>query len=204
LTQTPDPAAAWGRVVKPVTEFPWNITEDPKPADEELKRRDAWARVFSPIGAVVAARTDDRHWLCAGCSPEMPVLFGGGAVLLTPVGVQAPVRLGIFQDAPPEPPAAAADPAKKDEKPTPPPPPGWTLAPKDKELSLRMSGLLWPEAAARIANSAYVTQERIGKGQVILFASNPAKRAATLGTERILSNAIVYGPGLGASQAIRP
>jgi hypothetical protein len=67
-----------------------------------------------------------------------------------------------------------------------------------------MSGLLWPEAADRLANAAYVTRQSIGNGQVILFASDPNFRAATLGTARIFQNAVVLGPGMGASQPIRP
>jgi hypothetical protein len=67
-----------------------------------------------------------------------------------------------------------------------------------------MSGLLWPEAADRIADTAYLTRERIGAGQVILFASNPTLRAGALGTSRVLANALVYGPGMGATQAIKP
>jgi hypothetical protein len=93
--------------------------------------------------------------------------------------------------------------AKKDEKKE-EPKPGWLIAPPGFELRLRMSGLLWPEAADRIANSAYCTQERIGSGQVILFANSPTFRAAARGTTRVMSNALICGPGMGANQPIRP
>jgi hypothetical protein len=88
----------------------------------------------------------------------------------------------------------------KKEKPS----PGWTIAPPGYEMRLRMSGLLWPEAADRLANAAYVTRESIGSGQLVLFASDPTFRAAALGTTRIFSNAVVCGPGMGASQPIKP
>ncbi|MBL8859642.1 MAG: hypothetical protein JNL28_14135 [Planctomycetes bacterium] len=65
---------------------------------------------------------------------------------------------------------------------------------------MRLSGLLWPEARERIADSAYCTVERAGSGQVILFASSPVFRDWFRGTARLLANAIVYGPGAGASQ----
>ena len=36
-------------------------------------------------------------------------------------------------------------------------------------------------------------------GQVILFLSDPEFRGWTMGTRRLLTNAILYGPGLGSS-----
>ncbi len=98
--------------------------------------------------------------------------------------------------------AASKTTEKKDEAKS--PPPGWRIAPKGHAMVLRMSGLLWPEAADRIANSSYVTRESVGNGQIILFASSPTTRAATLGSQRVLSNAIVFGPGLGARATIKP
>ena len=67
---------------------------------------------------------------------------------------------------------------------------------------LRLGGLLWPEARHRIADSAAVTRESLGSGQVILFAGDPFFRAFLEGTGRMLQNAIVYGPGLGASAPV--
>jgi hypothetical protein len=62
---------------------------------------------------------------------------------------------------------------------------------------LRLSGLLWPEARERIANGAYVTTERKGRGQVILFAADPSFRMWFPGLQRLLLNAVLLGPGLG-------
>lgn len=67
---------------------------------------------------------------------------------------------------------------------------------------VRLSGLLWPEARDRLAWGAWCTVERHGAGQVILFASNPVFRGYWLGTARVFANAVVYGPGLGASAPI--
>jgi len=66
---------------------------------------------------------------------------------------------------------------------------------------LHLGGLLWPEAAGRLAHTAYVTREGVGRGQVILFLSEPEFRGWTLGTRRLLLNAILYGPGLGTRWA---
>ena len=62
--------------------------------------------------------------------------------------------------------------------------------------SLRIGGLLWPEAAERIAGSAYLAQRHRGLGQVILFAHDPAFRGYSLGTARLLTNALLFGPGM--------
>jgi len=62
---------------------------------------------------------------------------------------------------------------------------------------LQLGGLLWPEAAARTAQTAYATREAVGRGQVILFADHPAFRRWMKESERLLINAILYGPGLG-------
>jgi hypothetical protein len=105
--------------------------------------------------------------------------------------VEAPVRYGVHSSA-----EAGADGAVARV--------GWAPQPAGQELRLRMSGLLWPEAAHRLAGSAYVTRERKGRGQIILFAHPPTFRASTLGSARLLANAMIYGPGLGASHAIEP
>lgn len=67
---------------------------------------------------------------------------------------------------------------------------------------LRLSGLLWPEAAARLGGAAVATVERVGNGQVILFAYEPNLRAAWRATRRLVVNAILLGPGCGTSPPI--
>ena len=66
--------------------------------------------------------------------------------------------------------------------------------------SLHLSGLLWPEGAERLARTAFLTRERRGKGQVILFAGDPVFRRSMRGLERLFVNAIVLGPGLGTER----
>ena len=132
-------------------------------------------------------------------------------------GVEAPIRYGYLAAAPrPAEPGvkeAASDadpksePAKKgEEKKDKPEPPriGWAALPPGTEMYLRQSGLLWPEATHRIANTAYVTREGFGRGQIILFATPPTFRAAQRASLRVFMNAVVCGPGLGASQSLRP
>jgi len=73
------------------------------------------------------------------------------------------------------------------------------LAEKDK---LRLSGLLWPEAKQRLADTAYATVESIGQGQLILFATDPTYRMWLPAAQRLLLNAILLGPGMGTSQPL--
>jgi hypothetical protein len=76
-------------------------------------------------------------------------------------------------------------------------PPVQTAARFAEVERLHLGGLLWPEAAGRLARTAYATREGLGRGQVILFSGDPCFRNWTLGTRRLLLNAIFYGPGLG-------
>ena len=73
------------------------------------------------------------------------------------------------------------------------------LAPAD---SLRLSGLLWPEAAERLAESAWLTVESAGHGQVLLFAAMPFYRGQFRSGGRLFANAVVYGPGVGATPPV--
>jgi hypothetical protein len=69
----------------------------------------------------------------------------------------------------------------------------------DEASHLRLAGLLWPEARDRLARTAYATRERKGKGQIILFAGEPAFRGGFRESERLLINAIMLGPGFGTA-----
>ena len=183
--------------------YPWLIGDGgDKASEDELRRRDAWRALFMPIGALLAARIDDQSWLTAGCGDYLPVIYSGRTVLHAPPAVQVPVRFGYFTPVPEAP--KKVEPADDKKAPAKKPAPGWTIAPPGYEMRLRMSGLVWPEAADRLANSAAVTRESIGTGQLILFAADPAFRAAALGTTRVLANVLVCGPGMGASQPIKP
>jgi len=76
-------------------------------------------------------------------------------------------------------------------------PPVETAARLSEADKLRLSGLLWPEARKRWKETAYLTREGLGKGQIILFASEPHFRAYFHGSGRLLANAILLGPGFG-------
>ena len=169
-----------------------------------------------PEGTMLASRVDTNQWLTFGCSDMLPVLVGQQPVLMAAEGVEAPIRYGYLTATPKqtsatekaeaktksEPGVDKRETEKKDRKEA--PRIGWCALPDGAEMHLRMSGLLWPEASHRLANAAWVTRERVGRGQIILFATPPTFRAATRGATRVMLNALIYGPGFGADQPIRP
>jgi hypothetical protein len=210
LAQTgplPPLTQVWTNTVIRGAKLPWPPQPD-SPKEEELKKRDAWNRLFMPQGALLASRVDQKHWLTLGGGELLPVLVNSSSVLMSDGGVETPVRFGVFTAAAPPPPEPEAkepaDEAKKKEAKPEVLRTGWSAMPEGYDLQLRMSGLLWPEAAQRLANSAVVTREGLGRGQVILFAGTPNFRASTRGHARLLANAIIYGPGFGAAATVRP
>ena len=182
-----DQEAALKNIVDLETTYPWELNET-NYSEDELKNRDKWQSIFMPSGAFVAGRTDQKHWLTFGTPKTLPVLYGNYPVLMTGNNAEAPIRIGELVEN-----------SDVNEFRT----INWSTLPAGKDIKVRMSGLVWPEAAQRIANSAYLTREQVGKGQIILFAGEPNFRGSTRGTNRVWLNAIVYGPGLGTSPRIQ-
>ena len=77
-------------------------------------------------------------------------------------------------------------------------PPIKAVARLQDENKIRLSGLAWPEARERWANTVYCSRESNGKGQVILFSGYPIFRSFFFGSKRLFVNAILLGPGMGA------
>lgn len=163
---------------------------------DELKRlgeRDRLSRLFMPQGAFVAGRCDDRHWLTFGCEEPLPLLVRRDEPLMAAPPAEVPVRMGWFE------PSRSGKPESSGWRLL-----GWSGIPPGTIAYLRIAGLLWPEAQERLLNSAWLLREPLGQGQVILFAGTPAFRGAALAMQRFLGNAVIYGPGLGASAPIQP
>ena len=169
-------------------EYPWESAEE-RLSQEELEFRDEWQSIFMPSGAMVAGRVDNKHWLSFGAPDVLPILYGNYPVLMTGSNAEAVIRIGSYED----------NNEVQDYRTI-----NWSSIPPGKDLYIRMSGLVWPEAAQRIANSAYLTRERVGKGQIILFSGEPNFRGSARGTNRLWLNAIVYGAGLGTASRIIP
>tara|TARA_B100001248_G_scaffold228673_1_gene187707 strand:- start:4408 stop:7194 length:2787 start_codon:yes stop_codon:yes gene_type:complete len=186
LSNEIDYESVLGNKVNTEISYPWE-TSKKKLSQKELEDRDKWQSLFMPSGSFVGARTDQKHWLTFGSTEILPVLYSNYPVLMTDKNSQAAVRIGEIIDSPENNEVKVLN---------------WSTIPAGKDINIRMSGLVWPEAAQRIANSAYVTRERLGSGQIILFSGEPNFRGSTLGTNRLWLNAVVYGAGLGTSKKI--
>ena len=186
LSDEIDYESVLGNKVNTEISYPWE-TSKKKLSQKELEDRDKWQSLFMPSGSFVGARTDQKHWLTFGSTEILPVLYSNYPVLMTDKNSQAAVRIGEIIDSPENNEVKVLN---------------WSTIPAGKDINIRMSGLVWPEAAQRIANSAYVTRERLGSGQIILFSGEPNFRGSTLGTNRLWLNAVVYGAGLGTSKKL--
>ncbi len=182
---TPDASVVWSHAA-PADTAPWD--SDYERADStQNDRLDSWRRTFMPqSAALVAARTNADHWLTFGTGDYLSVLFRRSTVLMSKYGVETAVRVGVL--------AGGSGPGRV----------GWSAVPEGQQLYVRQSGLLWPEAVQRIANAALVTRERLGRGQVILIGFEPNFRGSMTEGRRVLLNAMVFGPGAGASPVIEP
>jgi hypothetical protein len=172
--------------------YPWesnksiNLKEKTKKmiTAETLKKYDEWQSLFMPSGAFVSGRIDSEHWLTFGTIDTLPLLYSDYPVLMSNSSSNAVVRIGEL---------SKNDTVENYRS------LNWSDVPPGNDLNVRMSGLVWPEASIRIANSAYLTQEQLGKGQIILFSGEPNFRGSSLGTNRLWLNAVVYGSGLGTT-----
>ncbi len=148
-------------------------------ARAEIEREDQRMRLFHPRGSLLKVMLDDHHWLSSGCA----VLSGFDAA---PLAGEAPgewLAARVYAEHA----LVAENPADV----------VGAFAPED---SLRLSGLLWPEARERWADTAYLTRERIGRGQLVLFVSDPCERGTLEASERAFLNAVMLGPGLGTTR----
>ena len=167
--------------------YPWE-SSDVNYSKEQLQMRDKWQSTLMPSGAIVSARVDNEHWLTFGADDVVPVLYGNYPILMTGGNSQAALRIGEL--IPNENSVSKTI--------------NWSQIPSGYDLNVRMSGLVWPEASQRIANSAYLTREKVGKGQIILFSGEPNFRGSARGTNRLWLNAVVYGSGLGTDSIVNP
>jgi len=57
-----------------------------------------------------------------------------------------------------------------------------------------ISGVAWPESLEKMRGAVYLTNEPLGKGNVITFADEPFYRSFWRGTLPLLLNAVLYSP----------
>jgi hypothetical protein len=71
--------------------------------------------------------------------------------------------------------------------------PGEAVVRYAPERRLRLAGYLWPEVPARLAETPYLWTERVGRGRVIGFASDPVFRDLWRGLLPLFGNAVLLG-----------
>ena len=57
-----------------------------------------------------------------------------------------------------------------------------------------VSGFAWQRMQRALAGRAYLVQENLGSGHLVLFAEDPNFRAGWEVTERLFLNAVLFGP----------
>ncbi len=57
-----------------------------------------------------------------------------------------------------------------------------------------VSGHAWAESAERLPGAVFAYEERVGDGRVVAFAEDPSFRGFWRGPDRLLLNAVVFGP----------
>ena len=62
--------------------------------------------------------------------------------------------------------------------------------------TLKIGGLFWDITKKRLEKKAYLTEESLGEGHVILFSENPNFRAAWEGLNKLFMNGVMFGPSL--------
>ncbi|MEM8712526.1 MAG: hypothetical protein AAGG01_16350, partial [Planctomycetota bacterium] len=143
-----------------------SAAEDSSSGAPSAEALDRYQRQFSPAGVILRGRLDPASWITSGVAPR-PDIGREVRELAVPFGGSTVLLPAVR--------------------------PAVRLAGAGQ---LRLSGLLWPEARARIAGSAWLTVERKGRGQVISFADSPVFRGSWRATSRLFGNAVLMGPGM--------
>ncbi len=156
-------------LLRPEPLWPWAVGR----GSEELAAEDARMRLFHPRGCILRVQLDPESWLTTGCGIGPANRREVPSPEWMPVQVRGDRALVATR-------------------------PEVVMGAFATEDSLRLSGLLWPEGRQRWAQTAYLTRERVGDGQVILFAATPCSRGVWKSAERAFLNAVILGPSMGA------
>ena len=84
-----------------------------------------------PSGSFLSGRSDQKHWLTFGTNETLPLLYANYPILMTHGSSEAVIRVGELIDSNSDKEARYIN---------------WSTIPAGKDLNVRMSGLVWPEA----------------------------------------------------------
>jgi len=66
----------------------------------------------------------------------------------------------------------------------------------DENQTLHLSGFIWPNTERLLRGTAYVMDEPVGRGHVILFAEDPSFRGIWRTTVRLFFNSILFSSAM--------
>lgn len=159
-------------------QLPWDTTDRTPSSDLHTltyaQREDRGVDRRIP-GALLAATIDTTHPLAAGLDDRVGFHVFSGSPLPVDSGGYVLARFGDF---------------------TP------TTDLESQTLAPRIAGAISPSNLQRLAGQPAVTHHRVGRGNVIAFASDPTNRGMNHAGMRILLNAIHLGPSMSGAQPL--
>lgn len=158
--------------------LPWDTTDQTKSADVHTltyAQREARGVDRRVPGALIAATIDTTHPLSAGLDERVGFHVFSGSPLPVDSGGYVLARFGEF---------TPTDDVESQ-----------TFAP-------RIGGSISPSNLQRLSGQPAVTHHRIGRGNVVCFASDPTNRGMNHAGMRVLLNAIHLGPSMSGAQPL--
>ena len=156
----------------------WDTTDQTESSDVHtltFAEREARGVDRRVPGALLAAHIDTTHPLAAGLPDKVGFHMFSGSPL--PVGSGGYVLARFAEFTP-------------------------TDDIESQTLSPRIGGSISPSNLMRLSGQPAVTHHRVGRGNVICFASDPTNRGMNHAGMRVLLNAIQLGPSMSGAQPI--
>ncbi|MCA1618811.1 MAG: hypothetical protein LC795_05765 [Acidobacteria bacterium] len=180
-------------------------TPTPTPADADAQaqsaqrrgRRDAQASTSTPEQAEVSAAQSEKM---EGAAPDLPPIASPsarpgrvpeavpGAIMRATLDRRTPLTYGYEQDSLP----VLVDsayffrPSKEGTN--------AVVFPSDASRPFHVAGFAWPTTESLLRGTAYVIDEPVGRGHVVLFAEDPNFRAIWRSTTRLFFNSFLFQP----------
>lgn len=158
--------------------LPWDTTDHTPSSDLHkltYAQREARSVDRRVPGALLAATIDTTHPLAAGLDERIGFHVFSGSPLPVASDGYVLARFGEFTRTPDL---------------------------ESQTLAPRIAGSISPSNLQRLSGQSAVTHHRVGRGNVICFASDPTNRGMNHAGMRVLLNAIHLGPSISGAQPL--